>query len=91
MSLKYVFAAALFAVATPALAQQPLSTPTQGAVRSACAGDVQSLCPSVKPGEGRIVKCLAENRAKISVACKVAMADAQLERQAREGAKSGAK
>jgi hypothetical protein len=39
-------------------------------LRSACGGDVRSLCGRVAPGGGRIVQCLATNAASLSPACK---------------------
>jgi hypothetical protein len=39
-------------------------------LRSACGGDVRSLCAGVPPGGGRIVQCLATNAASLSPACK---------------------
>jgi hypothetical protein len=39
-------------------------------LRSACGGDVRSLCAGVQPGGGRIVQCLATNAASLSPACK---------------------
>jgi hypothetical protein len=39
-------------------------------LRSACGGDVRSLCGGVAPGGGRIVQCLATNAALLSPACK---------------------
>ena len=38
-------------------------------LRSACGGDVRSLCAGVAPGGGRIVQCLAGNAASLSPAC----------------------
>ncbi|MHB8267845.1 cysteine rich repeat-containing protein [Bradyrhizobium sp.] len=39
-------------------------------LRSACGGDVRSLCGGVPPGGGRIVTCLATNAGSLSPACK---------------------
>ena len=39
-------------------------------LRSACGGDVRSLCGGVAPGGGRIVQCLATNAGSLSPACK---------------------
>lgn len=38
-------------------------------LRSACGGDVQTICGGVAPGGGRIVQCLATNAARLSPAC----------------------
>jgi hypothetical protein len=43
-------------------------------LRSACSGDVRSLCGGVAPGGGRIVQCLATKAASISPACKDVLA-----------------
>jgi Cysteine rich repeat len=34
-----------------------------------CAGDIQKLCGSTQPGEGRIAACLAANRSSVSAVC----------------------
>ncbi len=39
-------------------------------LRSACGGDVRSLCGGVAPGGGRIVQCLATNAGSLSPQCK---------------------
>jgi hypothetical protein len=36
----------------------------------ACNADVAKLCAAVEKGEGRIVKCLRENKERLSDACK---------------------
>jgi len=43
-------------------------------LRSACGGDVRSLCGGVAPGGGRIVQCLATNAGSLSPACKEVLA-----------------
>jgi len=43
-------------------------------LRSACGGDVRSLCAGVQPGGGRIVQCLAQNAGALSPACKDVLA-----------------
>ena len=64
---------ALFAVAAPASAD----------VKTACKKDVEANCKDVKAGGGKLLSCIAQNRAKVSSECKVAIADRLLERRAK--------
>jgi Cysteine rich repeat len=50
-------------------------------VRSACAEDVKTLCPNMKPGGGRVAACLKENKDKVSSACKDAIKEKAKERE----------
>jgi hypothetical protein len=43
-------------------------------LRSACAGDVRSVCGGAQPGGGRIVQCLARNAGSLSPACQEVLA-----------------
>jgi hypothetical protein len=48
------------------------------AERAACRGDFQKFCAGVKPGGGRGLACLAEQKEQLSAACrKVVDAHAQ--------------
>jgi len=59
------------AAPAPALVLRPLQPREELFVlRSACGGDVRSLCGGVQPGGGRIVQCLATQAASLSPACK---------------------
>jgi hypothetical protein len=40
-----------------------------------CKSDISSLCANTEPGEGRILKCLEKNEAKVSSRCKQAAKD----------------
>jgi Cysteine rich repeat len=42
-------------------------------VADACKGDAKRLCPDVKPGEGRILRCLKQHESDLSSACKKEM------------------
>jgi hypothetical protein len=64
-------AAAPAAAVAPALVLRPMRPREELFVlRSACGGDVRSLCGGVQPGGGRIVQCLATQSASLSPACK---------------------
>jgi hypothetical protein len=54
-------------------ADQPASTRPH----SACRADVAALCPGIQPGGGRVSSCLKQNEAKVSPACKDAIAQAR--------------
>lgn len=41
--------------------------------RAACEGDYKKYCTGVAPGGGRVAKCLADNKDKISDACRKAL------------------
>jgi hypothetical protein len=43
-----------------------------------CKSDITSLCANTEPGEGRILKCLDKNQAKVSSRCKQAAKDVGL-------------
>ena len=60
-------------------------------VRTDCASDVKSYCSGIEPKGGKLRDCMAENRAKLSNTCKLAVADRTLERQAKaaDAKKSG--
>jgi hypothetical protein len=59
------------AAPAPALVLRPLRPREELFVlRSACGGDVRSLCGGVQPGGGRVVQCLATKAASLSPACK---------------------
>ena len=44
-----------------------------GPVAEACRQDIQTLCPDVKPGDGRIKACVRKNHSKFSDECKAAI------------------
>jgi hypothetical protein len=63
------------AAPAPALVLRPMRPREELFVlRSACSGDVRTLCGGVAPGGGRIVQCLATRAASISPACKEVLA-----------------
>jgi hypothetical protein len=63
------------AAPAPALVLRPMRPREELFVlRSACGGDVRTLCGGVAPGGGRIVQCLATQAASLSPACKQVLA-----------------
>lgn len=44
---------------------------------AACRSDVSKFCPSVVPGGGRILRCLAENQNGVSQVCRDAILTAK--------------
>jgi hypothetical protein len=74
------------AAAAPAAGAAPAAAPTVivlrpmlpreelFVMRSACGGDVRTLCAGVAPGGGRIMQCLANRGADLSPACRDVLA-----------------
>ena len=38
-------------------------------IKEACQEDVESFCSDVGPGKGHLMKCMKENKEKLSAAC----------------------
>lgn len=45
----------------------------RGAIMQACSADIQSLCPGMTPGDGKLGPCIRQNRAKLSTPCQTAL------------------
>jgi hypothetical protein len=45
--------------------------------KEACKGDLDKYCKGVQPGQGRLVKCLADNKDKLSGSCKGVIENAE--------------
>jgi len=58
--------------ASAAFAQDAMSPP-MGGPAAACKQDVQTLCPNVQPGGGRILACLKGHAQQVSAGCKEAI------------------
>ena len=65
-------AAAVFAVATPALSQGPTEAQRE-AVKSECRSDYMAHCSSVQPGGEAALQCLAKNMSSLSAGCQGAV------------------
>ena len=46
-----------------------------------CKADYEKLCKSVKPGDGRIVNCMMENKSRVSAGCAEVLAKKQKHEQ----------
>ncbi len=53
------------------LVMAPVTFAQQG---GPCVGDIAKFCGDIKQGEGRIARCLTQNEAQISMACKMHLA-----------------
>ncbi len=70
------------------LSAQTASPQLSADPRTACAADVQKLCPNVPQGGGRIIACLKQHKEEVSDRCKQAIVSAM--QQSRGGAGSTA-
>jgi hypothetical protein len=57
----------------PAFAQPAKTDAEMAALRTYCKPDVERLCPTVRPGGGRIKACLMEHKNEVSVGCAKAL------------------
>jgi hypothetical protein len=65
-----VFAVAVLSIGVAAAADTP-------AAKGPCADDVAKYCKDVKPGGGRIARCLKENEKQLSPACKAGIEESK--------------
>ena len=73
--------AALALLSLPALAKEGGKDPF-----AVCRADMQKFCGDVKPGEGRQVKCMMDNRSRVSGECgEILNKKAKHEQEMREG------
>ena len=56
------------------------------ALPEACKADASSLCPGMAPGDGKLHKCMKENRAKVSEGCRTAYKQAHAGHEGKHGA-----
>ena len=67
------FVVCSMALSAPALFAQDAMSPPMGGPAAACKQDVQTLCPNVQPGGGRIIACLKSHAPQVSQGCKEAI------------------
>jgi hypothetical protein len=81
MNLSKVFCAVpvIGFVAMAAFADDATPPPTGGPM-AACRQDVQTLCPGVQHGGGRIMACLKSHETEVSPGCKAAIKEAHARR-----------
>ena len=78
-------AAGLVALSAAALAQAP------GKIAAACTGEYQKLCSDVKPGGGRVLKCIIAYKEQMSEACRSALREEYQKRKAAAATTGAAK
>jgi hypothetical protein len=76
----------LLGLTATAAAAQPARGGGDPELRAACAGDVQTLCPGIRPGGGELKACLRQHADKVSLGCKKALVEAKRSRAAGHGA-----
>ena len=81
MKLSKIFCAvpAIGFVTMAAFADDATPPPTGGPM-AACRQDIQTLCPGVQRGGGRIMECLKSHETDVSAGCKTAMKEAHARR-----------
>lgn len=72
-SLRAGFTGLMFCLTASAFSAPVLAQSGQGAGRDACKADAGRLCSSVQRGEGRVQKCLADNKSQLSEQCRRAV------------------
>src|SRR5262245_39699474 len=63
------FQVALFAFASSLLLATPVFADADTDVMGPCKADVDRLCEGIQPGGGKVVACLKEKKAEISIGC----------------------
>jgi hypothetical protein len=71
------------ALAADAAASAPAAKAAVVAVAQACKSEIETLCPGMKAGDGKLGPCLKAHAAKIGAECKAAV------KAQRDGAKAG--
>lgn len=64
-----------------AMAQDPIQNPLGPKIAEACGADIQQHCADVKGGGGRILRCLRDNKNKLSGSCQAALAETLSQRE----------
>jgi hypothetical protein len=81
MKLSKIFCAVpVIGFVTMAAFADDATPPPTGGPMAACRQDVQTLCPGVQRGGGRIMECLKSHETDVSAGCKTAMKEAHARR-----------
>ena len=64
---------ATFSAGTFAASELEVLEKEKAALEKYCKGDIERLCPGLKPGGGRIKDCLKTHKEEISVGCAQAL------------------
>jgi hypothetical protein len=68
------FPPVIFAAETPPVSPPAEPKPATGDLRKLCEADAKRLCPDVKPGGGRILRCLEAHGPDLSPGCRQGLA-----------------
>jgi Cysteine rich repeat len=63
----------IFSLMAMAALADDAAMPPPGGPAAVCKQDVQTLCPGIQPGGGRIVACLKSHAEQVSPDCKAAI------------------
>jgi hypothetical protein len=69
-----IFPPAILAAETPPVSPPAESKPATADLRKLCEADAKRLCPEVKPGGGRILRCLEAHGSDLSPGCRQGLA-----------------
>lgn len=75
MSIRNVFVASAFALLAAGVAANAGAQGRKG--EGPCAEDAKKFCGDVKPGRGRVAKCMKSHEAELSPACQAEMKKAE--------------
>ncbi len=64
-----------------AMAQDVSQNPLGPKIADACGADIKQHCADIQRGGGRILRCLRDNKSKLSDSCKSALAEVLSQRE----------
>ena len=89
-SIRVLIVCVVAAVLVGGLLRPQLLSAQTADPRTACAADVQKLCPNVPTGGGRVIACLKQHKTEVSDGCKQAIMGAMQQSKTGPGSTPGA-